>query len=102
MRRVSVVKCNIGGGGGSTMFATQSVRFISGALFGKVQCVVEHRRRREGTFYSARPPSGPAAGETRRRRLHAFDLLCHLLLVHMEAESNEVAEEVLVSEKVVI
>ena len=95
-----VVKCNIGGGGESTMFATQS--FISGALFGKVQCVVEHRRRREGTFYSARPPSGPAAGETRRRRLHAFDLLCHLLLVHMEAESDEVAEEVSVSGKVVI
>ena len=92
MRRVCVVKCNIGGGGESTLFATQS--FISGALFGKVQRVVEPRRRREGTFYSARPPSGPAAGETRRRRLHAFDLLCHLLLLHMEAESNEVAEEV--------
>ena len=76
MRRVCVVKCNIGGGGESTLFATQS--FISGALFGKVQRVVEPRRRREGTFYSARPPSGPAAGETRRRRLHAFDLLCHL------------------------
>ena len=102
MRRVCVVKCNIGGGGESTMFATQSVRFICGALFGKVQCVVEHRRRREGTFYSARPPSGPAAGETGRRRLHAFDLLCHLVLLHMEAESDEVAEEVSVSEKVVI
>ena len=36
MRRVCVVKCNIGGGGGSTMFATQSVRFICGALFGKM------------------------------------------------------------------
>ena len=100
MRRVCVVKCSIGGGGESTLFATQS--FISGALFGKVQCVVEHRRRREGTFYSARPPSGPAAGETRRRRLHAFDLLCHLVLVYMEAESDEVAEEVSGGEKVVI
>ena len=62
---------------------------------------VEPRRRREGTFYSARPPSGPAAGETRRRRLHAFDLLCHLVLLHVEAESDEVTEKVS-GEKVVI